>query len=171
MKKLLCSVLAVSLFAACGESGTSDKKAEAPSAETPSEPKAGAAPQYFGEKITEDGAVPTDSLKAMMGDKTELACKLSGKVESVCQKKGCWMELKNADGSAMRVTFKDYGFFMPKDASGLTAIVDGIAKVEVTSVADLREYAKDDGKSQTDIDAIKEPLKELVFEAKGVILK
>lgn len=171
MKKILFSVLALSLFAACANSGTSDQKAEASAAETKSEPKASAPPQYFGEKITEDGAVPTDSLKAMMGEKTELACKLSGKVDAVCQKKGCWMELKNADGSAMRVTFKDYGFFMPKDASGLTAIIDGIAKVEVTTVADLKEYAKDDGKSQADIDAIKEPLKELVFEAKGVILK
>jgi hypothetical protein len=81
------------------------------------------------------------------------------------------MELKNGDGSTVRVTFKDYGFFMPKDASGRTAIVDGIAKVEVTSIGDLKEYAKDDGQSQAEIDAIKEPLRELVFEAKGVIIK
>jgi hypothetical protein len=81
------------------------------------------------------------------------------------------MELKNNDGTSLRVTFKDYSFFMPKDGAGLTAIVDGIAKVEVTSVADLQEYAKDDGKSKEDIAKITEPLKELVFEAKGVILK
>ncbi|MBK8328994.1 MAG: DUF4920 domain-containing protein [Bacteroidetes bacterium] len=31
----------------------------------------------------------------------------------MCQKKGCWMELKNNDGTTLRVTFKDYGF-MPK---------------------------------------------------------
>jgi len=127
--------------------------------------------EFFGEKITEDGAVPTESLKAMMGSDTLLNCKLSGTIDAVCQKKGCWMELKNGDGSTVRVTFKDYGFFVPKDASGRTAIVDGIAKVEVTSIGDLKEYAKDDGKSQAEIDAIKEPLRELVFEAKGVILK
>ena len=127
--------------------------------------------EFFGEKITEDGAKPTDSLKSMMGSDTMLNCKLVGPIEAVCQKKGCWMELKNQDGSTIRVTFKDYGFFMPKDASGRTAIVDGFAKVEVTSVADLQEYAKDDGKSKAEIEAIQEPLKELVFEAKGVILK
>jgi hypothetical protein len=127
--------------------------------------------EFFGEKITEEGAVPTDSLKSMMGEKTELNCKLSGKIDAVCQKKGCWMELKNTDGTSMRVTFKDYAFFMPKDASGRTAIVDGIAKIEVTSVADLQEYAKDDGKNKEEIAAITEPLSELVFEAKGVILK
>ena len=169
MKKILYSLLSLSLLAACAGEESAEKKTEAPAvAEAPAK---SSAPQYFGEKITEDGAVPTDSLKAMMGDKTELNCKLTGKVGAVCQKKGCWMELKNADGSAMRVTFKDYGFFMPFDAEGLTAVVDGIAKVEVTSVADLKEYAKDDGKSQADIDAITEPVKELVFEAKGVILK
>jgi hypothetical protein len=81
------------------------------------------------------------------------------------------MELKNADGTTMRVTFKDYAFFMPKDASGRIAIVDGMAKVEETSVADLREYAKDDGKSKEEIEAINQPETELVFEASGVILK
>ena len=127
--------------------------------------------QYYGEKITSENAHPIDSLKAMMGDKTELACKLIGKVDAVCQKKGCWMELKNNDETTMRVTFKDYEFFVPKECSGKTAIVDGVAKIEVTSIADLQEYAKDDGKNKEEIAAITEPLKELVFEAKGVILQ
>jgi hypothetical protein len=48
--------------------------------------------------------------------------------------------------------------------------MDGIAKVEVTSIADLKEYAKDAGENKANIEAIKEPKKELVFEAKGVIL-
>ena len=81
------------------------------------------------------------------------------------------MELMNADSSTIRVTFKDYGFFMPKDASGRTAIVDGFASVDVTSIEDLKEFAKDNGDSKEAIEAIKEPKKELVFEAKGVILK
>lgn len=127
--------------------------------------------EFFGEKITEEGAKPIDSLKAMMGSDTLLNCKLEGKIDAVCQKKGCWMELKGTNGDIVRVTFKDYGFFMPLDASGRTAIVDGKAKVEVTSVQDLKEYAKDDGQSKEAIEAIKEPLKELVFEAHGVIIK
>lgn len=127
--------------------------------------------EYFGEKITEEGVKPLDSLKAMMGNDTLLNCKLEGKIDAVCQKKGCWMELKGNNGDIVRVTFKDYGFFMPLNASGRTAIVDGKAKVEVTSVQDLKEYAKDDGKSKEEIAAITEPLKELVFEAHGVIIK
>lgn len=164
MKRILTIALSVLLFTACNEGGQTKQDGAKPEA-------AAAKAEYFGEKITEDGAMPTDSLKAMMGDKTELECKLTGKVDAVCQKKGCWMELKNSDGSTMRVTFKNYGFFMPKDCSGRTAIIDGIAKVDITSVADLQEYAKDDGKSKEEVEAITEPLKELVFEAKGVILK
>ena len=148
MKKLLFMVITVAIMAAC------NSKTE-----------------YFGEKITEDGAKPTESLQAMMGTDTILNCKLTGKINAVCQKKGCWMELQNANGKPIRVTFKDYAFFMPKNASGRTAIVDGFAKVDVTTIEDLKEYAKDDGKKQEEIDAITEPQKELVFEAKGVILK
>ncbi|MCC7029979.1 MAG: DUF4920 domain-containing protein [Chitinophagaceae bacterium] len=81
------------------------------------------------------------------------------------------MELKNSDGSSMRVTVKDYAFCMPKDCAGKTEIVEGVAKIEVTSVADLQEYAKDDGQTKEEIAAIKEPKSELVFEAKGVILQ
>ena len=38
-------------------------------------------------------------------------------------------------------------------------------------IADLKEYAKDDGKGESEIAAITAPKKELVFEASGVILK
>ena len=150
MKRFLLIAITAALFTSCKDTGA-DKSTKTETAE--------------------DGVQPSDSLKAMMGNDTSLVCKVSGKIEAVCQKKGCWMELKNADGSSIRVTFKDYGFFMPLDCAGKTAIVDGIAKVDVTSIDDLKEYAKDDGKKQEEIDAIKEPKKELVFEAKGVILK
>lgn len=164
MYKLISFLFLAVCFVACNDKSTesSDKKTST---------TATGAPQFFGEKITEDGALPVDSIVTLMGQDTLKNCKLSGTIDAVCQKKGCWMELKNASGENVRVTFKDYAFFMPKDASGKTAIVDGFAKVEVTSVADLQEYAKDDGKSKEEIAAIKEPLKELVFEAKGVILK
>ncbi|HNB80851.1 MAG TPA: DUF4920 domain-containing protein [Chitinophagaceae bacterium] len=154
------------VFASCQNTATDTEKKNS---ETKTE--AVAAPQYFGEKITEEGAIPTDSLKARMGENKKMDCKLTGTIDAVCQKKGCWMELKNHDGSTIRVTFKDYGFFMPKDASGKTAIVDGFASVEETSVDELKEFAKDDGQSKEEIAAITEPKKELVFEAKGVIIK
>lgn len=125
----------------------------------------------FGDVITADSAITLEELKKAMAGKTELAVKVTAPVSAVCQKKGCWMELKGADATTMRVTFKDYGFFVPLGATGTNAVVSGVAKVEKTSIADLKEYAKDDGKSTAEIDAITQPKEELVFEANGVILQ
>jgi hypothetical protein len=170
MKKLLAvAVLATSLYACGGGS-----KSNAPAADSlqvnPNADSTTATAEMYGEAITPDSAIAIGELAALMGDKKELAVKLTGEISAVCQKKGCWMEIKNPNGVAMRVTFKDYGFFMPKDASGRTAIMQGVAKVEETSIADLKEYAKDAGDNKAAIDAIKETKKELVFEANGVIL-
>jgi hypothetical protein len=51
--------------------------------------------------------------------------KTEGVVSAVCQEMGCWMVLKSGDQS-VRVTFKDYGFFLPKDAAGMTAVMEGV---------------------------------------------
>jgi hypothetical protein len=170
MKKLFAvAVIATSLYACGGGS-----KSTAPAADSlqvnPSADSNSATAQMFGEPITADSAIAIGELAALMGDKKELNIKLTGEITSVCQKKGCWMEIKNPNGEAMRVTFKDYGFFMPKDASGRTAIIQGVAKIEETSIADLKEYSKDAGNNKEAINAIKETKKELVFEARGVIL-
>jgi hypothetical protein len=162
MKKLLI-LSSVFIALSCGQQ--SSKQATTESSENQSQLT------YYGEKITPDSAVSIDELSTLMGDKAEMNVKLTGKVDAVCQKKGCWMDLKKTDGNTMRVTFKDYGFFMPKDGAGKTATIRGVAKIEETSVADLQEYAKDAGKSKEEIASIKEPKKELVFEADGVILQ
>ena len=127
--------------------------------------------QYFGDKISADSAKPVSELKTLIANNKEMTVKLTGKIEAVCQKKGCWMNLKNETGDKLRVTFKDYKFFVPKDCAGKTAFVKGVASTEETSVAELQEFAKDAGKSKEEIAAIKEPKKELVFEASGVIIR
>jgi hypothetical protein len=75
------------------------------------------------------------------------------------------------DGEEMRVTFKDYGFFVPLDAAGKTVIMEGKAYYDTTSVDMLRHYAEDAGESPEEIEKITEPKLELAFEATGVLLK
>jgi hypothetical protein len=125
----------------------------------------------FGKKIEETNAIPAEQLPATIGDKTTLNTKITGTVESVCQVKGCWMKVLTADGQTMRVSFKDYGFFVPKDIAGKTVVFEGEAKVKTTSVAELRHYAEDAKKSKTEIMKITEPKRELTFVADGVIVK
>jgi hypothetical protein len=97
--------------------------------------------------------------------------KVKAPVVEVCQKKGCWMELELTPDKNMTIRFKDYGFFVPKDAAGKIAIVEGVAKVDTISVQELKHYAEDRGASQEEIAALSEPEITLELTAKGVILK
>jgi hypothetical protein len=128
--------------------------------------------RYFGERITEEGAIPFETLLSYSDDIDSLPAKVLGTVETVCQTKGCWMNLiaNTEAGQSMKVTFKDYGFFMPKDIAGRQVIVDGYVYREVSSVDELRHYAEDEGLTQEEINRITEPIEELKFLAHGVIL-
>ena len=128
---------------------------------------------HFGEKIDEEGAMSYDDLLAKLKDDGEAEVKVMGKVEEVCQAKGCWMNIvsdNDPEAGAMFVKFKDYGFFMPKDIAGKTVVMEGKAYWEVTPVEDLRHFAEDAGKSEEEIAAITEPKEELKFMASGVKL-
>ena len=71
----------------------------------------------------------------------------------------------------MRVTFKDYGFFVPKDCAGKTAVIQGKAYLDTTSVEDLRHYAMDGGMTEEEATAkYTEPEVAISFEATGVAL-
>lgn len=119
----------------------------------------------FGKKISAKNAEPTTVLTT-----NPSVTKVVGEVESVCQVKGCWMKLKLDNGETMRVTFKDYGFFVPKDIAGQKVIVEGVAKTKTTSVAELQHYAEDAGKTKEEIAKITEPKTELTFVADGVLV-
>ncbi len=127
--------------------------------------------EYFGKKINGKGAVPAAETVTILGDKDHMKAKVTGTVESVCKVKGCWMKVVTVNGETMRVTFKDYGFFVPKDIVGKTVVFEGEAKKKTTPVEELQHYARDAGKSREEIEAIKTPQQEIVFVADGVILK
>ncbi|WP_289063229.1 DUF4920 domain-containing protein [uncultured Zobellia sp.] len=100
-----------------------------------------------------------------------LRTKFKATVTDVCKVKGCWMKLQLNDGRETMVRFKDYAFFMPSDITGKEIIVNGYAYVESMSVEDQKHYAKDGGKSESEIAKIKEHKKTLGFEADGVLIE
>ncbi len=69
----------------------------------------------------------------------------SSKIDAVCQKKGCWMEVDLDEGYVARVTFLDYGFFVPLNATGSEAIIHGKAFWKADTSAEKRHYAEDAG--------------------------
>lgn len=128
----------------------------------------------FGDKITADKAISSEELLEKyktMKETDTLQVKVISKIVDVCQKKGCWMNLDLGNDESAFVKFKDYGFFMPFNAAGSEVVVNGKAFIELTSIEDLKEYAKDAGKSQEAIDSIVAPEKNYSFMADGVLIK
>ena len=128
----------------------------------------------FGDSINVENVIETSNLLQKyqtLKDGDTLNVKVKGIIKDVCQKKGCWVTLQLKDSLETFVKFKDYGFFMPLNASGSTAILNGKAFIATETVESLRHYAKDEGKSQAEIDAITKPEITYSFLADGVLLE
>jgi len=126
--------------------------------------------QQFGIPITEEQALDAATIDAVIADQVPASLKVKGTVLEVCQVKGCWMTMNLGDSRSMRITFKDYSFFVPTNCSGKTAVLQGQLTKETISITTLKHYAKDAGKSEQEIAAISEPQTELIFVADGVLL-
>lgn len=128
----------------------------------------------FGNPTEANNAIAASDLASLYesisaGD--SLSTKVVAKVDEVCQAKGCWMKLDLGDEKQVMVKFRDYGFFVPKNIAGKEVIINGMAYVSETSVAELRHYAQDAGESDEDIAKITDPERTYAFLADGVLLK
>lgn len=128
----------------------------------------------FGEKIAPDDALSSkemlekyQSLKP--GDTVDV--KFKSTINEVCKKKGCWMTMQLADKKETFVKFKDYAFFVPKNADKSEAIISGRAFIDSIPVDELRHYAKDGGKSDEEIALITMPEVKYSFQANGVLIQ
>jgi hypothetical protein len=142
---------------------------------TKKETKIESKPTYasFGKKITEESAVSKEVLlekykTLKIGD--TLAIKVTSKINEICQNKGCWMTLDLGNNETAFVKFKEYGFFVPMNAQKRNTIIEGKAFIEETSVAELKHYAEDEGKSEKEIAEITAPKTEYKFLANGVLI-
>ncbi|WP_194774495.1 DUF4920 domain-containing protein [Pararhodonellum marinum] len=125
----------------------------------------------FGEEVKENQLVSLDQVYDHLKENDQFEGQIVGEIKEVCAKKGCWMTMELPNGQSMRVTFKDYGFFVPKQSAGYPVIIEGVATKKVTDVETLRHFAEDEGKSAEEVAAITEAKEEMVFEARGVIIK
>lgn len=123
----------------------------------------------FGNTITKENARETLELPNLfVADSVPV--KLTGKVVNVCQHSGCWLTLAFGKEELM-VNIKDQAFSVPKDISGKTAWVDGIAYRELIDIETLKQIADENGKSQEEIDAITEAVYDYTVEVTGVIVE
>ncbi len=126
---------------------------------------------YFGEEFEVSGkASKTSALFDQILAKDSIQTQIVGEIKEVCQSKGCWMKVQLESNDEVFVRFKDYGFFVPKDAAGKKVVMNGAAFLEEMSVEDQRHYAEDEGASEDELAQITAPKKTLRFEADGVLI-
>ncbi len=124
-----------------------------------------------GEEVNKEEAITTTELATLLETQDSAIVTLTGEVNGVCQKKGCWMTLTIDEETDVRVRFKDYAFFVPLDCEARMTTIKGVAKKDIITVDMLKHYAEDNGDSQEVIDAITEEEIEYSFLAEGVIVE
>jgi hypothetical protein len=128
-------------------------------------------PGNYGDVVKDADVVTTAILVQKVETAGTFTGKVSGNIKEVCTNKGCWFAMELPNGTSMRVTFKDYGFFIPTNSQGFPITIEGVATLSETDVETLRHYAEDQGKSKEEVATITSPKKEITFEASGVLIK
>ena len=109
-----------------------------------------------------DAKAPEVTLAEVLSAPSKYADKtvrLSGKITAVCQGMGCWLQLADGSGEpgAAHVKLRGHSFFVPKDAAGQNATVEG----RVLPVPD-EGHCEEEAKEQTGVVA------KVELEASGV---
>lgn len=68
------------------------------------------------------------------------------RIAKVCQKKGCFFVAQH-EADTVRVTFEDYGFFIPTDSGGKTVMLAGTFSRKPLSREQAEHYAADAGEA------------------------
>jgi hypothetical protein len=103
--------------------------------------------EVFGAPL--DADAQSTSLEAVLDspdDYLDTAVRIDARISEVCQKKGCFM-IATSGTHAVRISFKDYGFFVPTDTAGKTVTLTGTLVERTLSeeqAAHLREDAGSD---------------------------
>jgi hypothetical protein len=111
---------------------------------TTSAPLKPLAQKKFGAEITEKTSTRLDALLRQPGTYNTKTVRTEGVVSAVCKSMGCWMELKDEAGQA-HIKMAGHSFFVPKDAAGHRAVVQG----KVIAATPANDECAEEAKAQT----------------------
>jgi hypothetical protein len=125
--------------------------------------------QRFGDSFDMSKAVNVEAALEKYNKMNLAEAIISGKISAVCQGEGCWYSIESGHTNQ----YVDFGekFTIPKDAAGKETVAIGRFYKDTISIEDLKSEAKESGKSQTEVDAIKEPKVNISFQAAGLVIK
>lgn len=128
--------------------------------------------QQYGAGVAESATFnvrTADQIIAELQKKDELKnVIIEAEVTGVCEKKGCWLTLKNSKNETLFVKMKDYAFFMPQSILGKKILLQADVSKKITSVDELKHYAEDAKKSAEEISKITQPKTEYRVLASGI---
>jgi hypothetical protein len=114
-------------------------------------------------------AVSLDKVLASPADYAKKPVIIEGVISQACSNKGCWIELSPAAGKrGVRITFKDYGFFVPLDSKGMQVRAEGVTKVKTLSKKEADHLA---GEGASLVRSPDGTAREVSFVANGVELR
>jgi hypothetical protein len=96
----------------------------------------------YGKKITLKN--PLTLKQATSVKNTDKQVLVKAKVGKVCKKKGCWMILESKE-KEIRVTFKDYSFFVPMGLIGKDVLIQGQMIEKKMSLEETKHFVADEG--------------------------
>lgn len=104
-----------------------------------------AAPEVVvrGEPLSKAPAKTVDACVKESAKLDGKVVKVTGTVKQVCKAKGCWFTLTGKGGDTVRITSQGYKFFVPTNAGGRQATVEGMFGVKVLS-AEMAQHYEDD---------------------------
>lgn len=94
-----------------------------------------------------DESAPLVELEAIAGDGQAWvgqSVRVVASVSEVCQKKGCFFIAREGQ-SVVRVSFKDYSFFVPTDIGGKRVALNGEVVAREVSADEAKHFAEDLG--------------------------
>jgi len=173
MKKLLFLIPTVLIMASCSEAPKTEEASEIIVEEVIiEETEVAVYPYAAGAEFDQSIAITQDELVVIVqefdGEKKEVS--FTTEILENCEKKGCWMTV-GAGEDEIRVSFKDYDFFVPLDSKGHQTTLNGVLFYDTLTVDELRHYAMDANASQDSLDKITEPIITLSYEATGVYVQ
>ncbi|MEM1029343.1 MAG: DUF4920 domain-containing protein [Myxococcota bacterium] len=124
-------------------------------------------PQHFGRAFELDVTQDLAAVASTVGTEPQRV-QVRGKVDRVCQMKGCWMVLRDGDAEVRVVTYSGK-FLLPTDTQkGREAIVEGRLEPKIVTQKYARHLAVDGGE---DPNEIRGDQRELHLYASAVALK
>lgn len=124
--------------------------------------------KHFGAAFTDAKVVPLADVMADLEKFAGKTIKVEGTIKDVCQNKGCWLVVTDGERE-MRVTFKDYGFFVPKDSRDRKVVLEGTVATKTLTEGAARHYAEESGR-KVDPASISGPQEVVTMVATGVEL-